>query len=138
MFGILTMHLVRLVNYGHSYQNAEDLFKLLKEFPLQRSSFHLFKPCRNLLTWPAVDKKTSKLKRLHLLKFDSEREKAFGFYHSNVSTPIEYLTHKKEGLRIKMTIQSRENGNCQKGVIDIENGEIFFCNLMTFKIFTMM
>ena len=128
------MHLVKLVNYGHSYQNAEDLFTLLKEFPLQRSSFHLFKPCRNLLTWPAVNKKTSKLKRLHLLKFDSEREKAFGFYHSNVSTPIEYLTHKKEGLRI---MKSRENDNSQKGEIDIENGEIF-CNLTTFKILIMM
>ena len=62
MFGIITMHLVRLVNYGHSYQSAQDLFELLKEFPLRNSSYHLFKPCRNLLSWPVIDKTTSGLK----------------------------------------------------------------------------
>ena len=120
------MHLVRLVNYGHFYKDAKDLFELLKEYPLQRSTFHLFQPCRNLLTWPVVDKKASKLKSLHLLRFDSEKEKAFGQYHSDVSIPIEYSTHKSEGLKIKTTMQSRKFDKSQKGVIDIENGK-FLC-----------
>ena len=131
MFGILTMHLVRLVNYGHSYQSAQDLFELLKEFPLKNSNYHLFKPCRNLLSWPVVDKTTSKLRKLHLLEFDPKQQKAFGKLHSNVSTKIEYISHKKEGLRIK-TIRGSKKNKCRddvefeswEGVIDVDNGTL--------------
>ena len=127
MFGIITMHLVRLVNYGHSYQSAQDLFELLKEFPLRNSSYHLFKPCRNLLSWPVIDKTTSRLKKLHLLEFDPKQQKAFGKLHSNVSTKIEYFAHKKEGLRIKKIKGKKKNRNVVdfeswKGVIDVDNG----------------
>ena len=128
MFGILTMHLVRLVNYGHSYQNAEDLFDLLLQFPLQRSSFHHFKPHRNLLSWPVINKATSKLNRLHLLQFDAEKQTAYGKHHSNVSIPIEYRTHKMEGLRIITNKEKRNRStnfnDDSKGFIDVENGKL--------------
>ena len=128
MFGILTMHLLRLVNYGHSYQSAKDLFDLLQQFPLQRSTYHLFKPHRNLLSWPAINKKTLKLKRLHLLEFDSEKQKAFGKYHSDVSTSIEYCTHNKEGLQIMQKTQRKGSKNSDdsswQGCIDVGNGKL--------------
>ena len=129
MFGVLTMHLVRLVNYGHSYQSAKDLFELLRVFPLRSSSYHLFKPRRNLLTWPVIDKTMSKLRKLHLLEFDSKKQKAYGKLHSNVSTKIEYYVHKKEGLQIRATNKEDKNKDeieSWKGIIDADNGMLHF------------
>lgn len=126
MFGILTMHLVRLVNYGHSFQTANDLFDLLQQFTLKRSTFHVFKPQRNLLSWPTINKTTSKLNRLHLLEFDAEKQKAFGKFHSNVSIAIEYRTHKNEGLQIVNTRKRKEktdDNDDSQGFIDVENGK---------------
>ena len=50
MFGVLTMHLARLINYGHLFDGVEELYNVLVEFPLQHSFFHLFRPKRNALS----------------------------------------------------------------------------------------
>ena len=100
MFGILTMLLARLVNHGHSFKNARDLFHLLAAFPLERSSFHLFQPRRDLLTWPKADKPNSKLKQLSLLKYDEESNQVKGEFHSGISVPIPYCLDCREGLKL--------------------------------------
>ena len=100
MFGILTMFLRRLVNHGHSFKNAKDLFDLLAAFPIERSSFHLFQPCQNLLIWPRADKSNSKLKQLSLLKYDKESKQVKGEFHSGISVPIPYCFDCREGLKV--------------------------------------
>ena len=93
------MHLIRLVNYGHSYNDAEELFNLLASFPLQQSTFHLFKPRRNILKWPKADKQRSKLKQLHLLQYCPEVGTVKGYFHSGISNPIHFKFHPTDGLR---------------------------------------
>ena len=126
MFGILTMHLVRLVNYGHSYQTAEDLFDLLSLFPLSRSSYHLYKPKRSLLKWPRPNTKTSKLNQLHLLQYCQEVQdaeyhstKLEGRIHSDLSKPIEYRFHSKEGVQKARATDSEQ----ERDPIDPQNGK---------------
>ena len=82
MFGVLTMHIGRLVNNGHSFDGAEDLFNLLSKFPLQHSFFHLFKPKRKKLPIPTPKDKTA-LSNFHLITFDNESGIAKCRYHSD-------------------------------------------------------
>lgn len=121
MFGILTMHLVRLVNYGHSFANAESLFLLLQEFPLNQSTYHLFKPNRKLLKFPKPDgdqKNKSNLNSLHLIQFDPGTGKAVGKYHSHIGTDINYSYHSTKGL------QKGRNENVNRAVLEWKSGRV--------------
>lgn len=112
MFGVLTMHLGRLVNYGHSYQNAEDLFNMLSNFPLQYSFFHLFKPMRNKLPIPTPNDKAS-LSNFHLIRFDATKGIAKGRYHSEFSIDQIFETHQTEGLRKEPKRGRKKNKKCK-------------------------
>ncbi len=65
LFGVLAMHLTRLVDSGASFKNAEELYDLLVRRPLKHTEFHLFKPQRNLIDW----KVTNKIEKLSLGNF---------------------------------------------------------------------
>ena len=97
MFGVLTMHLARLVNYGHSYEQAEDLFNLLSTYPLQHSFFHLFKPKRGKLPFPTPTSK--ELSNFYIVEYDNDKGVAVGRYHSKVGKDIHFEAHKTEGLK---------------------------------------
>ena len=98
MFGVLTMHLVRLINYGHSFEGAEELYNLLVRFPLQHSEYHLFRPNRNLLSWPKP-KAASQLKKAYLTLYDHEKQVAHTKLHSKISTASLLNRHRLEGLK---------------------------------------
>ena len=121
------MLLSHLVNHGHSFKNAKDLFNLLASFPLQRrSSFHLFQPQRDILTWPKADKGKSKLKQLSLLKFDIKTKKVTGERHSGISIPMNYCLDCNEGL--KLVSRGRSKRNVKSSPVDKKNGK-FTCSL---------
>ena len=122
MFGILTMHLARLVNYGHSYQGAEEIYRLLRRFPLQYSEFHLFSPQRNLLIWPKPKQNTT-LKQFYLVEYDRESQEASAKYHSGHGTSIMFDTHTKEGLK-KRGARTATNMNMNtRDVVSTCNGK---------------
>ena len=98
MFGVLTMHLVRLVNYGHSFEGAEELYNLLVRFPLQHSEYHLFRPNRNLLNWPKP-KATTQLKKAYLVQYDCEEQIAHRKIHSKIGCAALLIRHRSEGLK---------------------------------------
>ena len=98
MFGVLTMHLSRLVNHGHSFEGAEDLFNLLSEFPLQHSFYHLFKPQRKSLRIPAPTAVTE-LSNFHFTQYDQEQRIAKGKYHSLYGTDEIFKCDRIEGLK---------------------------------------
>ena len=100
MFGVLTMHLARLVNHGHSFEGAEDIFNLLRLHPLQHSFFHLFDPKRDIVRWPQP-KPNTQLSKFHLVQYDRDSKKAFGKYHSKYGTAIKFVVDEKEGLKKK-------------------------------------
>ena len=114
MFGIMTMHLYRLVNYGNSFNDSESLFLLLQAHPLNRSVYHLFKPQRKILKFPKPD--NPQLKRLHLLQYDLDCGEAIGKIHSDIGTSLKLYSHGTEGL-------SKIKGS-KKGIIDEQNGKI--------------
>ena len=117
----MTMLLSRLVNHGQSFKNARELFNLLASFPLQRSSFHLFQPQRDILTWPKADKGKSKLKQLSLLKFDIKTKKVTGERHSGISIPMNYCLDCNEGL--KLVSRGRSKRNVKSSPVDKKNGK---------------
>ena len=103
MFGVLTMHLARLVHYGHSFEGAEDLYNILARFPLQHSFFHLFKPKREELNIPKpTDAK--ELSNLYLVTYDKDKGIVIGKYHSKFGTDVCFEIHKTEGLKRKTTL----------------------------------
>ena len=99
MFGVLTMHLTRLVNHGHGYEGAGDLFDLLSEFPLEHSFFHLFKPKRNSIPFPSPVNNDAGLSNFHLVKFDRDSGEGMGKYHSDVGTEVLLSSHPSEGIK---------------------------------------
>ena len=109
MFGVLTMHLTRLVNYGHSYEGAEDLFDLLSNYPLQHSFFHLFKPKRKLLPFPKPQNNDAGLSNFHFIEYDRDNGTAAGKYHSDVGTKTQFQSHPIDGL-IKKKVSRQEGG----------------------------
>ena len=98
MFGVLTMHLARLVNHGHSYESASDVYKLLERFPLQHTFVHLMKPQQNTLPFPTPSDKAS-LSNFHLIKYNRKDRVAVGRYHSQYSVDIPFVTCRKEALK---------------------------------------
>jgi len=98
MFGVLTMHLARLVNHGHSFEGAEDIFNLLCEHPLQHSFFHWFAPQRDIIRWPQP-KPNSVLSKFHLVEYNSVSKTATAKYHSKYGTDTAFDVHKSEGLQ---------------------------------------
>lgn len=90
LFGILTQHLKRLVNYGHSYSTAEELYNLLVKFPLRHTEFHLYLPKRrHLIDWSttkAIDDLS--LKSFYLMTYDVESRCTKAYYHSRHSKGI--------------------------------------------------
>jgi len=120
MFGVLTMHLIRLVNYGNSYEGAEDIYDLLVRFPLQHTIFHLFNPKRKLLIFPKP-KANNQLGRFYLLEFDGDAQEASAKYHSGYSTKIMFDANDIEGLRMRPKKKGR---NPQENpAIAEQNGE---------------
>ena len=117
----MTMLLTRLVHHGHSFKNARDLFKLLAAFPLQRSTFHLFQPRRDLMIWPQADKTKSKLKQLSLLKFDLPTQKVTGERHSGISVPVNYCLDCNEGLKLVSRRKSSRRVKCSP--VNKKNGK---------------
>ena len=99
MFGVLTMHLNCLVNNGHLYKGAEDLFELLSVFPLKHSFFHLFQPKRNVLPFPRPSNNKAKLSKFYFIKFDKDIGAASGKYHSDVGMEVNFESHPTEGLK---------------------------------------
>ena len=118
MFGVLTMHLARLVNYGHSFEGAEDIYNLLKRFPLQHSEFHLFKPNRKLLIWPAPAK-NCQLKQFYLVEYERDNQIASGKYHSGHGTKVEFDADVEEGLKRRTAVKSRKKKRPDDAVTDI-------------------
>lgn len=48
LFGILAQFINRLVDEGHSFDSAEELYNLLKENPIEHTEFHLLNLNRKL------------------------------------------------------------------------------------------
>ena len=92
------MHLARLVSYGHSYENAEDLYGLLEKFPLEHSFFHLLDPQRNSLPIPSPSNKSG-LSNFHHIKYNRGKRAAEARYHSKYSVDTHFNIDKTEGLK---------------------------------------
>ena len=101
MFGVLTMHLTRLVNHGNSYSGAEDIFHLLCKNPLNHSFFHLFQPQRNKIPFPSPPNNSAGLSNFHFIEFDRDTGAAAGKYHSNIGTEVLLESHPTNGLMKK-------------------------------------
>ena len=101
MFGVLTMHLTRLVNHGHSYKGAEDLFDLLSRYPLNHSFFHLFRPKRKSVNFPTPPDNNAGLSNFHFISFDRDIGEAYGKYHSDIGTKTLLQLHPTEGFKKK-------------------------------------
>lgn len=52
-FGKMTQHLHRKVDEGNSFNSAEELFQLMKKFPLQYTVYHLLNLKRDQVNWTA-------------------------------------------------------------------------------------
>jgi hypothetical protein len=98
LFGVLTMHLLRLVNHGHSYEKASDIFRILQEFPLQHTHVHLMTPQRNKIPIPKP-KDDSGLSNFHLVLYDREMKVAKARYFSEYSNDILFEKSLKFGLK---------------------------------------
>ena len=99
MFGVLTMHLARLVNYGHSYETAEDIFDLLLRYPLNHTYVHLYKPKRKYLPYPKPRNAAAGLSNFHLIEYDNEKGTAAGKFHSHIGTETKLRVHATGGLK---------------------------------------
>lgn len=84
LFGILTQHLNDLVDKGHSFETAEELYKLLKKFPLNYTEFHLLDLDRKLLEDFVIPKfvESYKLGRTYYLMKRVNATTAKAYYHS--------------------------------------------------------
>ena len=107
MFGVMTMHLVRLVNHGHSFEGADDLFNLLRTFPLQHSFFHLFQPNREMLPWPKPNANTQ-LSKFHLVEYDRVRKEVAAKFHSHIGTAQLFDVDEREGIKKKPKTTSKK------------------------------
>ena len=109
MFGVLTMHLSRLVNSGHSFEGAEDLFNLLSAFPLRHSFFHLFQPQRHKLRIPEPSNQAKDITNFYLMEYDRDQGVCIGQFHSEVSVKMHFKIHNTEGLKkLSRRNQNRE------------------------------
>ena len=109
MFGVLTMHLARLVNYGHSYEDAADIFNLLSEYPLSHTYTHLYEPKRKYLPFPKPKNANAGLSNFYFFQFDNEKGTAVGKYHSKDGTETKLQSHPQQGLR---ALKRRQRSNC--------------------------
>ena len=107
MFGVLTMHLTRLVSHGHSYESASDIYNLLERFPLNNTFVHLMSPQRKSLPFPTPNDKAG-LSSFHLITYNSKDRKAFGRYHSQYSVEIPFDADPKEGLKKQGTKKKKK------------------------------
>lgn len=103
LFGVLTMHLLRLVNHGHSYEKAEDIFRILQEFPLQHTHVHLFTPQRNQIPIPKP-KDDSGLSNFHLVLYDRKSQIATAKYFSDYSKDVYFQKATTLGLKKTKTV----------------------------------
>jgi len=115
MFGVLTMHLARLVNHGYSYEGTEDLFYLLCDHPLQHSFFHWFEPKRDIIRWPQP-KPASALSKFHLIQYNPDSKTATAKFHSKYGIDVVFDVHDKEGLEkvTKNAPKKASNKKCSK------------------------
>ena len=114
MFGVLTMHLNRLVNYGHSFEGAKELYDLLSTYPLNHSFFHLFEPQRKKLPIPTPRcKDISEMQNFYFVKYDRDKGIATGKYHSEVGTETYFEIDEQEGLK-KIKCDSKHQNNAGK------------------------
>lgn len=111
MFGVLTMHLTRLVNHGHAYEGAEDLFDLLSQYPLEHTFFHLFKPKRESIPFPSPLDNDAGLSNFHLVEFNRDTGEAKGKYHSDVGTEVLLSSDLSEGFKNRV---NEEEESCGK------------------------
>ena len=84
LFGILTQHLNGLVDEGHSFECAEELYDLLKKNPLQYTEIHLLNLDRKIIndwTVPKFIEKYRLGRSYYLIKHVSDTE-AKAFFHS--------------------------------------------------------
>ena len=113
-FGIMTQHLKRLVNYGHGYSTAEELYNLLVEFPLRFSEFHLYQPKRkHLIHWPTTKRIDNLgLKMFYLLEYDHEQKRTEGFYHSRHSRGIHLEAVDEQCMKLQSAKEEVESSGC--------------------------
>ena len=112
MFGIMTQHLTRLINHGHSFSTAEELYDLLVEYPLRHSEFHLFQPKRTALYDWTVSQPTKDIgmKWFYLLRYDAEKKCTTGFHHSRHSSGI-HLKAVDEFVSLDISGKSDDNSS---------------------------
>ena len=85
-FGVLGRHLRALVDMGYSFTNAQELYQLLVDFPLQHSHYHLFLPDRNMINWYVPSPVRSiGLPNAYLLLYDKASGKITAKIHSRHS-----------------------------------------------------
>ena len=92
------MTLARLVNLGHSYIDAKDIFNLMCASPLNHSVFHLFQPNRDIFHWP---KPNDPLNTYYVLFYNKEERKAIGKHHSLHGSGVVYIFDDREGLKLE-------------------------------------
>ena len=98
MFDILTMHLAHLVNHGHSFEGAEELYNLLSEFPLRHSFFHLFQPQRGKLRLPKPAT-SSPIPSFYFMRYNKDEGTATGQYHSAIGSMVKFHVDQTQGLK---------------------------------------
>ena len=127
------MHLARLVNYGHSYEGAEDIFDLLLRYPLSHTYVHLYKPKRKYLPFPKPRNADAGLSHFHLIEFNSEEGAATGKYHSHLGTETKLKGHPTEGLKAVKRAGRKKKGESVCHIMNIQIIQIFYC---TFPLLT--
>lgn len=127
MFGVLTMHLARLVNHGHSFEGAKDFFNILSNFPLQHSFFHLFQPQRNCICLPELMTGMS-LSNFHFTHYDRDNKIVKGYYHSLYGTDIVFECNNRQGLKKvpKNQLKGKKGKKGKQGKTQI--GRQKYCN----------
>lgn len=95
---MLTMHLARIVSYGHSFESANDIYNLLEKYPLQHTHIHLMRPQRNSLPIPEPQA-SSQLSTFHLVGYNSKMRMATAKFHSQYSVDVHFEADKIEGLK---------------------------------------
>ena len=127
-FGIMTQHLTRLINLGHSFSTAEELYDLFVEYPLRYSEFHLFQPKRtDLYDW-TVSKavKDIGIKSFYLLRYDAEKKCTTAFHHSRHSLGIRLkAVDESASQHTNSKIEDRSDStNKQSAVKDYESMKV--------------
>ena len=114
LFGLLTMHLLRQVDAGASYTNAEGAVDLLISNPLNATHVHLYTPDRTKRTFVA----SKVLNNSYLLKYDEDRKEVIVFQHSRhgegkIVNPkeIESIIGKVKGIHENNSNNNNGNNN---------------------------